>query len=306
MKCAICGTETTHGYTVYQELAASKNSAINSSCSTGKAQQLLLRSGNKTYAQYNIPVCRRCVYLSQIRFNIAAAIVSGILGAVLLAILEQRLWGIIPIIFCAGNIIFGGVQLIKYIQDKPSENLAASSLNEHVNKGLSEQDKQPVFSFDSLKSQTEKLGKLAPVELAASASAKASVTAFSPKAPLESDRRTLPVCWVFACYDRERAQGLAILRADFYKDENVIKRVREHLHIPEIIDVKYVEASNWDAPGIHVVKDSFACNMDEIDGKVNAYLLRAGYCADKPKEAMKTTIPYPNAGVLLIVVNMLP
>ena len=150
------------------------------------------------------------------------------------------------------------------------------------------------------------LGKLAPFELLVNASDEASVTAFPSVVPQASDRRTLPACCIFACYDRERASGLAILRPDFYKGENVIHRVREHLHIPAAIDVNYVEASGWGAPSVHGVPDGFECNMDQIDGKVNAYLVRAGYSADKPKEAMQTTSPYPNAGVLLIVVNMLP
>ena len=307
MKCSICGNETAHSYRVYCDSTAPAKRGENmpdSNRLTGKAQMLSLRSGHDVYLEYDVPVCHQCVYPSQLRFNVIAALISGILGVVLLSVLDSKFWGIIPLVFCAGNIIFGIVHWIAYLQDKPNETFAANELSEYYNKGVPPERKTMIYSLGSLRAQMGKLGELKPVELSASDLARLAPT--SPAAAAPSGNPALPTCWVFACYDRERAQGLAILRADFYKEENVLKRVREHLHIPESIDVKYVEASAWDAPGIHVVQDNFACDMDEIDGKVNAYLVRAGYSADKPKDAIKTTIPYPNAGLLLIIVNMIP
>ena len=118
----------------------------------------------------------------------------------------------------------------------------------------------------------------------------------------------LPTCWVFGCFDHERIQSLSLFssRADFYNETGIIKRVREQLSIPEMINVKYVTPSEWDAPDIKATQDSFDCNMDIIDSLVNAYLVSQTKCdVDKPRKAMKTTISYPNAGLLLIIVNMI-
>ena len=123
--------------------------------------------------------------------------------------------------------------------------------------------------------------------------------------PASGNKNSLPTCWVFACYDSERVQGLSMFQADFYIEANIIKRVREQLHIPNVVSVKYVAPNAWSAPDITATQDSFDCKMDEIDSKVNAYLVSQTGCdADKPKNALKTTMPYPNAGLLLVIVSM--
>ena len=121
-----------------------------------------------------------------------------------------------------------------------------------------------------------------------------------------SSPNAMPVCWVFACYDKERVQSLAMFKADFYSEANAISMVRSNLRIPDFIEVQYVSPAAWNAPDITAAQDSFDCDMDAIDAKVSGHLVQCGYSADKPKAAMKTTLPYPNAGLLLIIVNMIP
>lgn len=114
-----------------------------------------------------------------------------------------------------------------------------------------------------------------------------------------------PTCWVFGCYDYERVQGMSMFMGHFYSEENIVNMVRNNLKIPDVIEVKYVAPSKWEAPDIKARQNSFDCNMDEIDNKVNNYLIsKTGCNADKPKNAMKTTMAYANAGLLLVLVNM--
>lgn len=306
MKCSICGKDTEHSYKIYCDAdALGKQGAKlpDSNRLTGKAQTLLLRSGREIYLEYDVPVCRKCVYPSQLRFNAIAAVISGILGAVLLSALTSKLWGFIVLAFCAGNIIFGLVHFINYIKDKPQVGFAISELGNFLNKGIPSESRTVFHSFDTLKDQMGKLGELKPVDLSASDLAK--LKAATPVKVAQSGNPALPTCWVFGYYDRERVQGLSVFKADFYADENIIKRVREQLHIPNMVEVKYAAPTAWSAPDITATQDSFDCNMDEIDSKVNAYLVSQTGCdTHKPKNAIKTTMLYPNAGLLLIIVNM--
>ena len=307
MDCAICGDEGAHGCKVYCEANAQTKRGANKPDNdylTGKIQVLSLRNGNDIFLEYDVPVCRKCTYLPQLRFNGIAALISGILGGALLSALSSKMWGILLLAFCAGNIIYGCVNLIGYIRDIKNETFAANELCEYLNKGVPREERTAIYSLSSLQSQMGKLGNLKSSELSVYELARLKAT--SSAETTFSANHAMPVCWVFSCYDRERAQGIAILRPDFFKENHIIKRVREHLHIPEIISVKYVDAGAWDAPAIHTLQDSFDCNMDEIDENVNAYLVREGYRVEQPRDAMKTTIPYPTAGVLLIVVNILP
>jgi hypothetical protein len=111
-------------------------------------------------------------------------------------------------------------------------------------------------------------------------------------------------CWVFGCYDKQRVQAMAMVKANFYSEANVVSMVRQQLNIPAFVRVTYVEPITWNAPDIISTADSFNCDMDDIDYKVNAYIVQTGYSEDKTRNAIKTTMPYPNAGLLLIIVNI--
>lgn len=133
-----------------------------------------------------------------------------------------------------------------------------------------------------------------------------SPQAKNPAPAASPSKKALPTCWAFACYDRDRVQAMAMFRGDFYTQGNVIGLVRKNLKVPDFVEVKYVEPNAWGAPDIKTTSASFECNMDDIDSKVNAYLVQHGYSADKPRNAMKTTLPFPSPGLLIVVVNMLP
>ncbi|MEA4971369.1 MAG: hypothetical protein VB051_12760 [Candidatus Pelethousia sp.] len=308
MKCSICGNETTHSYKVYCEasdLQKDSGKKLSPGSLTGKAQMIQLHGENFFYLEHNIPLCHKCVYLSQLRFNAIAALISGIIGALLLHYVSAKFLGIILLLFCAGNVIFGLVQFIRYLRDNPYENIAVSEFNEYCNKGLTADQKGAFYSFEKLKDHMGKLGTIKPYKLSPGELEQLLNNGLGCTATI--NKASLPTCWVFGCYDRERVQGLSIFqsKADFYSEVSIKKMVREQLHIPSLLTVNYIAPPEWDAPDIQATTDSFNCDMDNIDGKVNTYLIsKTGCDKDKPRDAMKTTMPYPNAGLLLIIVNM--
>lgn len=299
LKCKICGRETEHSYKVYcdsKTINKKEGQPLASNLLTGKAQMLSLQRGHDIYLEYDVPVCRQCAYPSQIRFNVIASIISGILGAFLLTAFPKNLPSIIVLAFCALNVILGLVQFVNYIKDKPSD-FAISELGDYLNKGIPTENRTVFYSFNRLKSDMEKIGTLKSIELSSNDLYKSRTTS--------SGEVTLPTCWVFGCYDRERVQGLGIFNSDYYTDTNIIKMVRNHINLPDIIEVKYIAPPVWKAPNITATQDAFECDMDEIDEKINHYLIvQTGCNFDNPKKSMKTTMAYPNAGLLLILVSL--
>ena len=130
MKCAICGSDATQLYRAYIDSAQCRNlrgHIPDNECLTGATQVLSTRSGQTTFLEYDLPVCKKCAYLSQLRFNVTAALISGILGILMLLFLSAQAWSLLVLAFCAGNIAFGIWQFVKYLGDKPGERTAVAA-----------------------------------------------------------------------------------------------------------------------------------------------------------------------------------
>ncbi len=121
---------------------------------------------------------------------------------------------------------------------------------------------------------------------------------------LPGQTRFTPGCWVFSCYDRTRVAGLMLVNPSFYEAENVINLFREAYSISPDAKVEHVKAEDWDAPGITATETGFVWNIDELDAKKNQYLVSHCGFSEQQASMMKwTTLAYPNAGLLLVIVN---
>ena len=90
----------------------------------------------------------------------------------------------------------------------------------------------------------------------------------------------------------------------FFEAENVIQLFREAYSISPDAKVEHVEAEEWDAPGITATETGFDWNVDEVDAKKNQYLVsHCGFSEQQAAMTKWTTLPYPNAGLLLVIVN---
>lgn len=121
---------------------------------------------------------------------------------------------------------------------------------------------------------------------------------------LPGQTRLTPGCWVFSCYDRTRVAGLMLANPSFYEAENVIRLFREAYSIAPDVKVVHVKAEDWDAPGITATETGFDWNIDEVDAKKNQYLVsHCGFSEQQASMTKWTTLAYPNAGLLLVIVN---
>ena len=121
---------------------------------------------------------------------------------------------------------------------------------------------------------------------------------------LPGQSRLKPGCWVFSCYDRAKVAGLMLANPSFYEAENVIRLFREAYSIAPDAKVVHVKAEDWDAPGITATETGFDWNIDEVDAKKNQYLVsHCGFSEQQASMTKWTTLAYPNAGLLLVIVN---
>lgn len=121
---------------------------------------------------------------------------------------------------------------------------------------------------------------------------------------LPGQTRLTPGCWVFSCYDRTRVAGLMLVNPSFYEAENVISLFRKAYSISPDAQIEHVEAVDWDAPGITATETGFEWNTDEVDAKKNRYLVsHCGFSEQQAAMTKWTTLAYPNAGLLLVIVN---
>lgn len=123
-------------------------------------------------------------------------------------------------------------------------------------------------------------------------------------AKLPGQSRLKSGCWVFSCYDRAKVAGLMLVNPSFYEAQNVVGLFKNAYSISPDVIIEHVEAEEWDAPGITSTETGFDWNIDEVDAKKNQYLVsRCGFSENQASMTKWTTLPYPNAGLLLVIVN---
>ena len=121
---------------------------------------------------------------------------------------------------------------------------------------------------------------------------------------LPGTSRLSPGCWAFSCYDRTRVAGLMLVNPSFYEAENVIRLVREAYSISPDARIEHVEQDQWDAPSIAAAETGFIWDEGEVDRKKNKYLVsHCGFSENQASLTKWTPLTYPNAGLLVIVVN---
>ncbi len=114
--------------------------------------------------------------------------------------------------------------------------------------------------------------------------------------------------WVFACYDRERVQAMAMFSntASYMSEEHAINTVRSRFSISQNESVKFVKPHVWNAPDAKATTSSFDVNMPMVNQAIIKYLEGFGYKKADIANALKTAmaIPNPKLGILLFCVDL--